>query len=204
MHAVFRSVMFLFLALLSSHLLAADYREGVDYERLAQQQPTDTGSKVEVRELFWYGCPHCYRLEPYIERWLARKPAEAEFIRTPAAMVPHWQDHARAFYTAEILGILPQTHRPMFDAIHVNGNKLSSVEALASFFEGFGIEKAKFYKTFRSFAVETRLRRAKTLAQRYNLQGVPAVIVNGKFLVKGNGAETLKVINYLVAKESGA
>lgn len=203
---MFRLFSIIFLVFASVPAMAADYEEGVHYQRLAQPQPVDTGDKVEVREMFWYGCPHCYRLEPYVERWLRRKPAQAEFIRTPAAMVPHWQVHARAFYTAEVLGVIEKIHRPLFDAIHVQGKKLNNKEALADFFAGFGVEKAKFYKTFRSFAVETRFRRAKTLAGRYNLKGVPALIVNGKFLVTnrmtGGNAETFKVVNYLVKKES--
>jgi len=192
----------------SSVAISAEYQEGVHYQRLAQPQPTDTKNKVEVREMFWYGCPHCYRLEPYVERWLRRKPEQAEFIRTPAAMVPHWQTHARAFYTAEVLGVLEQIHRPLFDAIHVQGKKLNNIETLADFFAGFGVEKAKFFKTYRSFAVETRFRRAKTLASRYNLSGVPAMIVNGKYLVTnrmtGGNAQTMKVINFLVKLESSS
>jgi thiol:disulfide interchange protein DsbA len=204
MQAVKRSVLILLLSLFSVSSFAAEFKEGVDYQRLKQELPTDTKGKVEVREFFWYGCPHCHRFEPFIERWLARKPEQAEFIRTPAAMVPHWQIHARAFYTAEVLGVLDQIHRPLFDAIHIQRKKINTDEALANFFQSFGVEKAKFYKTFRSFAVETRFRRAKTLAMRAALEGVPAVIVNGKYLVKGNNARTLKVINHLVKMESGA
>ncbi|MDX1811396.1 MAG: thiol:disulfide interchange protein DsbA/DsbL [Gammaproteobacteria bacterium] len=188
---------------------ATEYKEGVQYERIVPAQPTSTHNKVEVLEVFWYGCPHCFRFEPYVERWLRKKPKNAQFVRLPGVFRPSWENHARAFYTEELLGIHDKIHKALFNAIHLQKKKLNTEEALAEFFsEKAGIDKAEFIKTFRSFAVETRLRRAKTMANRYGIDGVPAIIVNGKYRVSartaGSNAEMLKVINFLVDKESKA
>lgn len=186
---------------------AAQYEEGVHYERVSPAQPTSTVDKVEVLEIFWYGCPHCFRFEPYVERWLRKKPDNAQFVRLPGIFRPSWENHARAYYTAELLGVFEKVHKPLFNAIHLQKKKMNTDEALADFFSQHGgVDKAEFIKTFRSFAVETRLRRAKTMTSRYGIDGVPAVIVNGKYRISargaGSNAEMLKIINYLVEKES--
>jgi len=187
-------------------VFAEEYEEGVHYERLSAPQPTSTKGKVEVLEVFWYGCPHCFRFEPYIERWLKRKPENAEFVRLPGVLRADWEVHARAFYTSQLLGVFDKVHQPLFDALHLQKRKLDTQEALRDFFAEHGVDKIEFTKTFRSFAVETRIKRAKTLASRYGLRGVPAIIVNGKYLVSnrmtGGNANTIKVINFLVKKES--
>lgn len=185
--------------------IAEEFQEGVHYTRLAQPQPTSTGDKVEVLEVFWYGCPHCFRFEPYVERWLRKKPEGAEFVRLPGIFRPSWEPHARAFYTSELLGVFDKIHQPLFNAIHLEKRTLNTDEQLMDFFAEFGVDKTEFLKTYRSFAVETRIRRAKTLVERFDIDGVPAVIVNGKYFVSnrttGSNAKTLKVINFLVDKE---
>jgi len=186
---------------------AAEYEEGVHYERVVPAQPTSTVNKVEVLEIFWYGCPHCFRFEPYVERWLKKKPDNAQFVRMPGIFRPSWENHARAFYAMELLGVAEKVHTPLFNAIHRQKRKLDDMESLAEFFSKHGdVEKKEFIKTFKSFAVETRLRRAKTMSSRYGIDGVPAVIVNGKYSVSartaGSNANMLKIINYLVEKES--
>jgi len=190
-----------------TNAIAAKYEEGVQYERIVPAQPTSTGDKVEVLEVFWYGCPHCFHFEPYIERWLRHMPKDAEFVRLPGVFRPSWEVHARAYYTAVLLGVLDKIHTPLFNAIHLERKRLNTEAALRDFFyEKAGVDKDTFTKTFHSFAVETRIRRAKTMANRYGISGVPTVVVNGKYRVSastaGNNAEVLKVINYLVEKES--
>ncbi len=185
---------------------AEEFQEGVHYERIVPAVPTSTGDKVEVLEVFWYGCPHCYRFEPYVERWLKKKPAEAEFVRMPGVLRPQWELDGRAFYTEELLGVLDKLHRPLFDAIHQQHRPLNSEDALMGFFAEHGVSKDDFRKTFNSFAVETKIRRARSMAQRYGISGVPAIIVNGKYRVNaetaGSNANMLKVIDFLVKKES--
>ncbi|MDH5376736.1 MAG: thiol:disulfide interchange protein DsbA/DsbL [Gammaproteobacteria bacterium] len=187
-------------------VLAEEYEEGVHYTLITPAQPTETGNKVEVREVFWYGCPHCFRFEPTINRWLKNKPAEAEFVRMPGMLVPHWEPHGRAFYVAEMLGVWDKIHEPLFNALHLEKKEIKSEDGLADFFEGFGVKKDDFHKAYRSFAVETKVRRAKQLAKRYGINGVPAIIVNGKYVVSnrnsGGPRETMKIADYLVKKES--
>ena len=185
---------------------AEEFEEGVHYERIDPPQPTSTGNKVEVREMFWYGCPHCFRMEPYVERWLRKQPKEAEFVRMPAIFRPNWENHARAFYTAELLGVVDKVHQPLFDAIHVEKKRMDSDDELRDLFAAHGVDKIEFTKTFRSFAVETRIRRSKSMAQRYGVRGVPVFIVNGKYRVSnrstGGSGNTMKVVDYLVKKEA--
>lgn len=204
----------IFLSLVGFALAAAavsvqaqdDWVEGVHYERIVPAQSTSTGDKVEVLEVFWYGCPHCFRFEPYVERWLRRKPDNAEFVRLPGILRPSWEPHARAFYAAELLGVWEKIHMPLFNAIHLQKRSLNNEQALAEFFADYGVDPGKFRKTYHSFAVETKVRRAKAMVERYGVNGVPVVIVNGKYKVSntmtGSSANTLKVINFLVKKES--
>jgi protein dithiol oxidoreductase (disulfide-forming) len=177
------------------------------YETITPAQPT-TASKgqVEVVELFWYGCPHCFKLEPYVERWLKRKPKNVKFVRMPGMFRPSWEIHGRAYYTAEMLGVVDKVHGPMFEAIHEQRRPLNNEAAIMALFKKNGISEKDFKRVFRSFAVETKLRRAKDMGRRYGARGVPALIVNGKYRISaqsaGGNAKVFKVVNKLVKKES--
>lgn len=185
---------------------AGPFKEGVEYELLARPQPTETGDKVEVVELFWYGCPHCYRLEPAIEEWLENIPENVVYRRIPAVFRPEWMVHAQAFYAAKALGVLDKIHGPLFDAIHAEKRRLNDEQSLAGFFAEHGVKREDFIKTYRSFAVKTKAQRAKAMTRRYGISGVPAIIVNGKYRTsvdKAKGEERLmEVINALAAKEN--
>ena len=188
-------------------LAAPTYKEKIHYERVLPAQPTTTeDGKVEVVEMFWYGCPHCNALEPYVNRWLKKKPKEAEFVRMPAIFRPQWELHARAYYTAEILGVLDKTHSAMFEAIHQQKRRMNTDEDIQKFFAEHGVSKEDFNRVFRSFAVEAKIRRAKDMSQRYGIEGVPALIVNGKYRtgakLAGGNANIFRVVNFLVEKES--
>ena len=203
-----KKTLFLFLSLIamSWSVHAEEFQNGVHYTTLPVAQPTVTGDKIEVLEVFWYGCPHCFKFEPFIERWQRSMPANAQFVAMPGVLRPSWEPHGRAFYTAQLLGVQEKIHKPLFNAIHLEKRALENQEQLAKFFAEFGVDEATFNKTYTSFAVETRVRQAKNLVSRYGLDGVPTVIVNGKYIVSnrltGGPAETLKVIDHLVAKES--
>jgi len=190
----------------SFNALAETYTEGVQYEAVTPPQPTTTTDKIEVVEMFWYGCPHCYHLEPNVEKWLKKIPKNAEFVRIPAVFRPQWELHARAFYTAEILGVLDKVHRPFFDAIHGEKKAMASEEEIMAFFEQFGVKGDEFKRVFKSFAVEAKVRRAKDMSVRYGIKGVPSLIVNGKYRTGGQLAggqnEIFKVVNYLVEQEA--
>ena len=185
----------------------SNFQEGTDYRRLETPVSTSTTKdNVEVVEAFWYGCGHCYRLEPVIEEWLKNKPDNVEFVRLPAVLGSNWEPHARAYYTAEVLGVLDKIHKPLMDAIHLQKRSLSNEEQLAEFFAEHGVDKQAFFKAYNSFEVETRLRRSQQLVRRYRIQGVPAIIVNGKYVTNGTMAGSVPrifaVVNYLVNKES--
>ncbi len=204
---VLQLVALMIVGLLScSVALAEMYEEGVHYERIVPAQPTSTVNKVEVLEIFWYGCPHCFRFEPYVERWLRKKPENAQFVRLPGIFTPSWEVGARAFYTAKLLGMFDELHKPILNAIHLQKRRLNTEDQMRDFFAENGVDKKDFIKTYNSFAVSTRVRRAKTMTSRYGISGVPAIIVAGKYRLSaksaGSNAEMLKIINFLVEKES--
>ena len=119
---------------MTSPVLAAEFKEGMHYLPVTPPQPTSSKDKVEVVELFWYGCPHCYRLEPYVNRWLKKKPDNVEFVRMPGVLNPGWELLARAYYTAEILGVVEKVHSPIFDTIHGKRKQLNSQNAIMELF----------------------------------------------------------------------
>jgi len=185
---------------------AGPFKAGIDYDVLAKPIPTETGDKVEVLELFWYGCPHCYKLEPYIEHWEENLPENTVYRRLPAVFNAQWMIHAKAFYAAEAMGVFDKMHRPLFDALHAQKRKIYDEKSITDFVAELGIDAERFTKTFRSFAVQTKANRAKQMTRRYRISGVPTIIINGKYrtgAVKAKGEERLiQVINALVAKEN--
>jgi len=187
---------------------AQDYKEGDNYLRLSKPQPTSTPDKIEVVELFWYGCPHCYHLEPEINKWLQNKPEDVEFVRLPAIVGPRWEPLAKAYYTAEVLGVLDKTHAALFEAIHEKKQKFTDEEQIMDFFTSHGVTESDFKKAFNSFAVSVKMNNAKLMTRRYAITGVPTLIVNGKYSVTGklagSQAGIIKVVNYLVAQERKA
>ncbi|MGD8616352.1 MAG: thiol:disulfide interchange protein DsbA/DsbL [Gammaproteobacteria bacterium] len=189
-------------------LVYADYDEGIDYTLLAKAQPTDTPDKIEVRELFWYGCPHCYHLEPQIEAWLEEKPDDVEFVRMPAVLGASWELLARAYYTAQLLDVEDRIHGPLFDRIHKQRKPIRNVAELKAFFVDQGISAEDFDRTFQSFAVVTKTNRARQARAMYGITGVPVLIVDGKYVVSakmaGGNKEMLEVVDFLVAKERAA
>ncbi|VAX07419.1 Periplasmic thiol:disulfide interchange protein DsbA [hydrothermal vent metagenome] len=186
---------------------AGPFKAGEDYDVLAKPIPTESGDKVEVLELFWYGCPHCYKLEPHLEHWEANMPENTMYRRLPAVFRPPWLIHAKAFYAAEAMGVLDKMHKPLFDALHAQKRDIYDEKSIIKFVAELGIDSEQFAKTYRSFAVQTKANRAKQMTGRYRIRGVPAIIINGKYrtgTAKAKGEERLiQVINALVAKENG-
>ncbi len=182
--------------------------ESVGYETLDPAQPTQNQAKIEVIEFFWYGCPHCYSLEPLLNQWLATKPENVEFIRQPAAFNPTWAQHAKAYLTAEALGVAEKMHADFFDAIQTKKQKLVSEADLAAFFVKHGVAKADFESNYDSFFVATKLAKATAMAGKYGLSGVPALIVNGKYKISGSTAGShegmIKVLKQLIIQETPA
>jgi len=206
MKTVTRCIVTLLLPMLVSITACAEtYTQGQDYIELSNPQPTSSGDRIEVVELFWYGCPHCFHLEPYIEEWLASKPDDVEFVRMPAIVSDRWELLAKAYYTAELLGVLDKTHEALFEAIHEKKRKIDNKAALQRFFVSMGVSAEDFKNTFNSFAMNVKINNAKQMTRRYAITGVPTMIVNGKYstspgMARGNEA-VIKVVNYLVGKE---
>jgi protein dithiol oxidoreductase (disulfide-forming) len=177
--------------------------KGRDYDALASPQPVDTGAKIEVREFFWYGCPHCYALEGGLERWVKRLPSNVEFVRMPAT-VPRWMVHAQAFYTFAALGATAKTHSALFRAIHEKNQRLDSEAALAEFAREQGIDPAKFREAWESFGVRFKLQQAKQTNAAYQISSVPTFAVDGKYVTSasmaGGEAQLFAVLDQLIQK----
>lgn len=188
---------------------SARFKEGTNYQKIVPAQPTNAPpGKVEVTEVFWYGCGHCFALDPAIESWRNKgKAPYVEFNRVPAMWNEGTRLHARVFYTAEVLGKLDQLNSLIFREIHVNGNQLNTVDKIAAFFQQHGVSKEKFTETFSSFAVESKLQRADFLNKRYRIQSVPMFVVNGKYSTDvgtaGGEPQLFSLIEELATHEHG-
>lgn len=189
-------------------LAATSFDEGIEYKRVAEPQRLQPGDDVEVLELFWYGCPHCYQLEPAIERWLESKPEGVSFRRLPAAASTRWIPHAKAYFAAEQLGELDKLHEPLFKALHEERRKVFSDEQLIAFAAEQGIDEEAFREAYQSFPVDMKVRQSAELVRRYQLSGVPAIVVNGAYttgVTEAGGRDQLfELVDYLVEKEQAA
>jgi len=183
---------------------AEQYVEGVQYTELFQRQPVVTGDKIEVRELFWYGCPHCFDFEPDLNTWRKSMPKDAAFVRMPAVLRDNWEPHARAYYAFQALGVTDKLHSVLFDAIHVKKEKLFDADALADFAAAHGIDRKAFLDAYNSFGVDSEVRKAKLLGRQYEADGVPTIIVDGRYRTTAHMAggfdQLVKLMDYLVAK----
>lgn len=184
------------------------FREGTHYKKIVPAQPTNAPpGKVEVAEAFWYGCGHCFSLDPALESWRGKAPSYIEFIRIPAMWNDITRMHARLYYTAESLGKLQELHSLIFREIHVNGNPLNTVDKIEAFFKQHGVSPEEFRSAFSSFSVESKLQRADFLNRRFRVQSVPMIVVNGKYStdVSDAGGEPalFALINELAAHEHG-
>jgi thiol:disulfide interchange protein DsbA len=203
MKLIRRALLFTVLALLAAPSAARTFEES--FQEIKPAQPTSVGDKIEVLEIFWYGCPHCYSFEPYLDKWLASKPAEVEFVRMPGVLNPAWLPHARAYYTAQKLQVLDKIHMPLFHALHRDRKAIFSEDELREFFEANGVSGEDFDRVYRSNEVDTRVKQALVTARSARVTGVPAIIVNGKYLTSGSHAgsfeKLLQIVDQLVARE---
>lgn len=199
------------LFLVSGNALAEakqeEFKEGTDYELISPPQPTSDPSKIEVLEFFWYGCPHCLHFEPTLNAWVKKKPASVLFIRQPAIFNEHWGAHAKAFFTADVLGVEEKMHADFFDAIQNKKKALESEDDLAKFFVAHGVSEADFRGAYKSFAVDAKMRQAEPLAAKYGVTGTPTMTVNGKYRISPGQAKSfdrmIAITEALVKKEAG-
>jgi thiol:disulfide interchange protein DsbA len=175
------------------------------YKVIAQPQSVPANGKVHVEEVFWYGCGHCFSLEEHVESWAAKLPADVEFSRVPAMFGKSWVIHAQMYYISEVLGITEKTHGNVFKAVHVKGERLQRKSEQQKFFANYGVSEEDFNKSYSSKTVKSRMQQADKRIRAYKISGVPAVIVNGKYLVNAGSAggpqNVFKVVDYLIEKE---
>ncbi len=193
-------------------LPAGKWQVGKNYQPIVPAQPTNVGpGKVEVVEVFWFGCSHCYSLDPYLESWNKNKASFIEFVRIPVMWGPAHKSHARFYYTLVALGREADLHTKIFDTIHRGGNPLlgndeeSSYRAQLAFAKANGIDEKKFAEAYRSMGVDTKLRQAEELTKRYRVEGVPMMVINGKYSADvgsaGGHSQLLSLLNDLAASE---
>ncbi|TAK67836.1 MAG: thiol:disulfide interchange protein DsbA/DsbL [Betaproteobacteria bacterium] len=191
------------IVLFAAGLAHAQPKAGVEYRELSPAQPTDAAGKIEVIEFFWYGCPHCFNFEPVIEPWTKKLPKDVQFRRVPAIFNDEWAQGARAYYTLEAIGEGVRLHKPLFDAVHQDTRlKIANEAALTEWLGKQGVDTKKFAAAYRSFSVEGKVKRAGQLTQAYKIEGVPAMAVNGKYVVITDNIKSfeqmLAVADYLV------
>ena len=202
------------LVALSAAASPASPQNGLDYRTLEQPQQTAAGNKVEVTEFFWYSCPHCNAFEPDLEAWVKKQGDKINFKRVPIAFRDSFIPQQKLYYTLEALGQVDELHKKVFHAIHVERQRLDTDNEIADFIGKQGVDKKKFLDMYNSFAVQTKVRQATQMQNAYQVDGVPLVAVDGRYLTSpsivgasiGNRPEpvlqssTLQVMDFLVAK----
>jgi len=199
----------LLLGLASTTALAqAPAVEGTDYNVIDPPQPTASSERIEVIEAFGYSCPACARLQPLIDAWKPKLPADVEFSYMPASWGGVWEQFGRAFYAAQSLGVLDKSHSEIFKRVHIDKKPVAGPEDIAALYEEFGVSKEDFLATMNSFAVNTRIGRAKQQMPRYGVEGTPTLIINGKYRVnltqQGGFERMIEVADQLIARERQA
>lgn len=184
----------------------AEPQSGFEYMQTQQAIPTENPAKIEVTELFWYGCPHCHQLEPQLAAWVKKLPADVEFRRVPGIARPDWAMGARAYYAMEILGLTEKLHSAFFDAIHKQRSLKPNDEAgmIDWITKQSGLDRKKVEEAFKSFSVSTKMMRATQIFRASGATGVPTLIIDGKYFTSstlaGGNAEALKVADYLIER----
>ncbi len=192
--------------MLFSVAACAEPQSGMEYVPTQMAIPTDNPAKIEITELFWYGCPHCYHLEPQLAAWVKKLPKDVEFKRVPAIARPDWAPAAKAFYAMEALGVGEKLHVPLFDAIHkqktVKPNEDASLIDWIT--KQSGLDRKKVEEAYNSFSINTKMMRASQLFRASGATGVPSLIVEGRYLTSstmaGDNDAALKVTDYLIEK----
>jgi thiol:disulfide interchange protein DsbA len=200
-------------AALMSGALAADTApapvEGTDYQVIDGGQPlAPVKGKVEVVEVFGYTCPHCAHFQPQIAKWQASNAKLVNFVPMAAPFGGYWMPYAKAFYTAQELGVVGKTHDAMFLALHTDGTlplRNPSIDEIAGFYARYGVKPQQFTSTYDSPQVQARVDRAEQFIKRSGVEGTPTLVINGKYRILGRSFdETLRIADQLVARERAA
>ena len=180
--------------------LNAQFQQGRDYERIPNPFPIKQDNKVEVIEVFWYGCGHCYSFDPVVNKWADKLGKEVTFKKLPVVWGPVHELHAKLYYTIEALGIGDTAHAAVFTSIHRERNFLSNNKAIVQFLVKLGIEESEINKTMNSFSVKQKVKRANELSKRLAIRSVPMMFVDGLYRVQVKGSQNtmLDTVDYLV------
>lgn len=189
----------------SAAAVNSQYKAGTHYEVLETPVRTSDHKRIEVAEVFWYGCSHCFTFEPMVSTWASQLPEDVNFMHSPAIWHKSMELHARAYYTAKALKVLDSVHLAIFEAMNLKKNKLASKEAIGKIFVAQGVELDKFNKTFDSFGVVSATKQADARQRSYGIKGTPEMVVNGKYRLSakmaGSQQGMLKVADYLIGVE---
>jgi thiol:disulfide interchange protein DsbA len=178
--------------------------EGFDYRILPTPQPLESKSKVEVIEFFWYGCPHCYDFEPELNAWLKRQPKDVIFRKVPVAFRDDFMPHSQLFYALEAMGKGDALNDKVMYAMHKENKRLMTENEIADWAASQGIDRNTFLATYRSFAVVSKARAARQMADAYRIDGVPTVVMQGRYVtspsIAGTKAKAISVMEHLEQK----
>jgi protein dithiol oxidoreductase (disulfide-forming) len=192
------------LAGLTSTAVSADPQMGVQFDQVTQQIATDQPGKIEVMEIFWYGCPHCYHMEQPLEAWVKKLPADVYFKRVPALPNAGWAPMAKAFYAMQELGVLDKLHSQLFDAIHKSKtlNPADEAATIDWVIKQGGLDKIKVEKAFKSFATNMQLNKAMQVFKASGATGVPSLVIDGKYItgssMAGGNDATLQTADFII------
>lgn len=181
-----------------------------EYRLINPPQPTDGSKKIEVVEFFYYGCPHCYEMEPALKNWLKRKPADVEFRQQPAVFRENWIPLTKTYFALDALGLLPKLSDKVYSAVHDEGLGLSDEALMSKWIGQQGVDPVKFSETYRSFAVQNSVQRAIQVTRDYQVKGTPSIAVAGKYITSpsmtGGFDRFFEVVDQLIEmarKEAG-
>jgi len=195
------------LALISVSILASAQLSESQYTSVREAITVTTGDQIEVVELFWFGCGHCFALEPSIKNWLKTKPENAKFVKVPAIFTSNlWEFHGKAFYTMKALDVPGEAYDAFFNELHIKKNRISNLNQLSKFLQAFEKTEEEIESAFNSFAVDSQVRLAKKITRQSGATGVPTMVVDGKYVTSqrlaGSSDAMFGVINQLVEKSA--
>ena len=190
----------LFLLIISVSV-ASEYRLGRDYGSLSRPLPVKQDGVVDVVEVFWYGCGHCFNLAPVVSRWAKQQDSSVNYQKMPVTWGPVHQLHAKLFYTIEALGVGDTAHSAVFAAMHKEGNFLASEGAILKFLEKLGMDRSETIKYMNSFSVRQKVKRATELSKQFKVTATPMIFIDGRYRIeaKGGHSKMLKVVDHVIA-----
>ena len=174
------------------------------YIQISNQKQTES-DKIVIYEFFWYGCPHCYNLEPTMDRIESNLEKDTILVKVPVALRDTWESHAKAYFALQQMKLDDNLHKKIFTEIHINSNRLDTKEKLTQFIEDEGYNSKRFSEIFDSFGTDLRVKKASRLANQYQITSVPTLIINGKYKTSGSLVssyeELYDVVQLLINKE---